>query len=67
MQADLIAVVDITAKDRKIEELVSELEARNKLIEDLEKTMNQSKSKACDSEKLQKLQFDNQILLGRLT
>lgn len=29
--------------------------------------MNQSKFKACDAEKLQKLQFDNQILMGRLT
>lgn len=28
--------------------------------------METFKSKGCDSEKVQKLQFDNQILLGRL-
>lgn len=46
---------DIATKDRRIAELTSELDVRNKLIEDLEKTMNQSKSKGCDAEKLQKL------------
>jgi hypothetical protein len=43
------------------------LEQRNKLIEDLEKTMSQAKGRASDAEKVQKLQFDNQILMGRLT
>jgi hypothetical protein len=43
------------------------LEQRNKLIEDLEKTMSQTKGRASDAEKVQKLQFDNQILMGRLT
>lgn len=52
VQADLMAVDDMAAKDRRIEELVNELEVRNKLIEDLERTMNQSKSKASDAEKL---------------
>ena len=57
----------MASKEKRIKELESELEQRTKLIDDLERTMSQTKSKSSDAEKLQKLQFDNQILLGRLT
>lgn len=52
VQVALQSVEDTAVKDMRIAELKNELEVRNKLIEDLEKTMNQSKFKACDAEKL---------------
>ena len=47
-------------------ELKAELEDRNRHIDVLEKKLETFKSKGCDSDKIQKLLFDNQILLGRL-
>ena len=67
VQVDLITMGQLADRDEKIDKLSAELEERHKIIDELEKRLDSVRSKSIESDKVSKLQFDNQILMTRLS
>ena len=66
-QCDILTVAELAAKEERITLLKEQLEERNKLVDELEKKHDAALKNSKDSEKVKKLKFDNQILIGKLS
>ena len=66
-QCDIWTVTELAQRDERIRLLNEQLEERNKIIDGLEKKFDNAAKMSKDSEKVRKLKFDNQILIGQLS
>ena len=64
IQCDLWSVAEMAAKDERVKVLEEQLDERNKHIDELEKKFEATNKNMKESEKVRKLNFDNQILMG---
>ena len=64
IQCDLWSVAEMAAKDERVKVLEEQLNERNKHIDELEKKFEATNKNMKESDKVRKLNFDNQILMG---
>ena len=67
IQCDLWSVAEMAAKDERVKVLEQQLDESNKHIDELEKKFEATNKNLKESDKVRKLNFDNQILMGQLS